>query len=85
MSKFVLKNDSQQEVKIGDSITATRKTEFGTVTVTRTITEDVLKELIDSGIVIELNNDPKKEEVMNIFNNIIKEVETKLNIKLRSM
>lgn len=67
MSKFVLKNDPQQEVKIGDSITATRKTEFEVLTITRTITEDVLKELIESGVVIELNNDPKKEEVMDIF------------------
>lgn len=67
MSKFVLKNDPQQEVKIGDSITATRKTEFGVLTITRTVTEDVLKELIESGVVIELNNDPKKEEVMNMF------------------
>lgn len=70
MSKFVLKNDSQQEVKIGDSITATRNTEYGVLTITRTITEDVLKELIGSGIVIELNNDPKKEEVMEMLNAI---------------
>lgn len=66
MSKFVLKNDPQQEVRIGDSITATRKSESGILTITRTITEDVLNELIKSGVVIEVDSENGEEE-MNIF------------------
>lgn len=66
MSKFVLKNDPQQEVRIGDSITATRKSESGILTITRTITEDVLNELIKSGVVIKVDSENGEEE-MNIF------------------
>lgn len=66
MSKFVLKNDPQQEVRIGDSITATRKSEFETLTITKIVTEDVLNELIKSGVVIEVDSENNEEE-MNIF------------------
>ena len=68
MSKFVLKNDPQQEVRIGDLITATRKSESGILTITRTatVTEDVLNELIKSGVVIEVDSENNEEE-MNIF------------------
>lgn len=68
MSKFVLKSDPQQEVRIGDTITATRKTEFGTITVTREVTNDVIKELMASGVIIEIDSGPKSENTeMSVY------------------
>lgn len=67
MSKFVLKNDPQQEVKIGDSITITRRSENESLTIIKTITEDVLDELIESGLVIEVNSESGNGEETNMF------------------
>ena len=79
MSKFVLKDNPQEEVRIGDSITATRKTEFGQLTITRTINEDVLQELVEHGVVIKVDESPKEQalDIMNVIEHLAKRVSWK--------
>ena len=71
MSKFVLKGKSDEEIKLGDTMTIRFKTEFGTVESVRTIDEKYLKDLINDGIVIEVEDSTEKESEMNIFHIII--------------
>lgn len=79
MSKFVLKDNPQKEVKIGDSIIATRKTEYGRLTMTRTIDEDVLQELIEYGVVIKIDDNPKEQalDIMDLIEHLAKRVSWK--------
>lgn len=79
MSKFVLKDNPQEEVRIGDSITATRKTEYGQLTITRTIDEDVLQELIEHGVVIKVDDNPKEQtlDIMDLIEHLAKRVNWK--------
>lgn len=79
MSKFVLKDNPQEEVRIGDSITATRKTEYGQLTITRTINEDVLQELVEHGVVIKVDNNPKEQAlgIMDLIEHLAKRVSWK--------
>lgn len=79
MSKFVLKNNPKEEVKIGDSITATRKTEYGQLTMTRTIDESILQELVEHGIVIKIDDSPKEQvlEIMDLIEHLAKRVNWK--------
>lgn len=66
MSKFVLKGKPEEEIKVGDSLTVRIITQLGTVMTSRTIDEQYLKELIRDGIVVEVSEDPIKEEI-NLF------------------
>lgn len=79
MSKFVLKDNPQEEVRIGDSITATRKTKYGQLTITRTIDENVLQELVEHGVVIKVDNDPKEQTlgIMDLIEHLAKRVNWK--------
>lgn len=63
MSKFVLKGKPEEEVKVGDSLTARISTQFGTIMTSRIIDEQYLKELVRNGIVIEVSEDPTKKEI----------------------
>lgn len=84
MSKFVLKDNPQEEVRIGDSITIARKTNFGQLTITRTIDENVLQELIEHGIVIKVDDDPKEQafDIMDLIEHLAKRVGWKIeNLK----
>lgn len=79
MSKFVLKNNPKEEVRIGDSITAIRKTEYGQLTITRIINEDVLQELIEHGVVIKVDDNPKEQalDIMDLIEHLAKRVNWK--------
>ena len=79
MSKFVLKDNSKEEVRIGDSITATRKTDYGQLTITRIINEDVLQELIEHGVVIKVDDNPKEQvlDIMDLIEHLAKRVNWK--------
>lgn len=79
MSKFVLKNNPKEEVRIGDSITATRKTEYGQLIMTRTIDESILQELVEHGIVIKVDDSPKEQalEIMDLIEHLAKRVNWK--------
>lgn len=66
MSKFVLKGKPEEEVKLGDTMTIRLKTQFGILETERVINEKHLKELIDAGIVIEVDDSVEKES-MDIF------------------
>lgn len=79
MSKFVLKNNPKEEVKIGDSITTTRKTEYGQLVMTRTIDESILQELVEHGIVIKVDDSPKEQvlEIMDLIEHLAKRVNWK--------
>ena len=79
MSKFVLKDNPKEEVRIGDSITATRKTDYGQLTITRTIDEDVLQELVEHGVVIKVDDTPKEQalDIMDLIEHLAKRVNWK--------
>ena len=79
MSKFVLKNNPKEEVRIGDSITATRKTEYGQLTMTRTIDESILQELVEHGVVIKVDDSPKEQvlDIMDLIEHLAKRVNWK--------
>lgn len=79
MSKFVLKNNPKKEVRIGDSITATRKTEYGQLIMTRTIDESILQELVEHGVVIKVDDSPKEQvlEIMDLIEHLAKRVNWK--------
>ena len=52
MSKYVLKNNPNEEVNLGDEITISARVPNGTLTIVRTIDKEYLEELIKDGIVV---------------------------------
>lgn len=77
MSKFVLKSNPQEEVRIGDSITATRETDFGQLTITRTIDEFVLQELVKQGVVVKIEDSGMALDIMDLIQNLAKRINWK--------
>lgn len=71
MSKFVLKGKPEEEIKLGDTMTIRFKTQFSILETVRVIDEKYLKDLIDDGIVIEVDNSADKESGMDIFHIIV--------------
>ncbi len=77
MSKFVLKSNPQEEVRIGDSITATCNTDFGQLKITRTIDEFVLQELIKQGVVVKTEEIEMALDIMDLIQHLAKRVNWK--------
>lgn len=77
MSKFVLKSNPQEEVRIGDSITATCNTDFGQLKITRTIDEFVLQELVKQGVVVKTEDVEMTLDIMDLIQHLAKRVNWK--------
>lgn len=58
MSKFVLKSNPKEEIKIGDTITIVADSPFGNLHVTTDVTDYVLKYLLDRGIIVAVQDLP---------------------------
>ena len=77
MSKFVLKSNPQEEVRIGDSITATCNTDFGQLKITRTVDEFVLQELVKQGVVVKTEEVEMTLDIMDLIQHLAKRVNWK--------
>lgn len=58
MKKFVLKGNPNEEIKLGDTITAKFNSPFGSYVMTTTVTEPILKNLILEGIIEIQESEP---------------------------